>query len=105
MIFCFLRFSLEAPWRGTVCCIGSGSALSDLGSNCLLRPICPAGLHCAAGSASDCRSSGRKFESQLGYITFMEVDYGIISMVILPLLLSQKGQLSVTCKSLCTSTG
>ena len=33
---------------------------------------------------SDCRSRGLKFESQLGNITFVEIDHEIISMVILP---------------------
>ena len=48
---------------------------------------------------------GVAFESQLGGIPFVEIDYEIISKVILPLLLIQKGQLSVTADSICTSTG
>ena len=31
------------------------------------------------GSASDCRSRGREFESQVGDITFVENDFEIIS--------------------------
>ena len=38
----------------------------------------------AVNSASDCRSRGDKFESQLDNITFMEIDREIISTVILP---------------------
>ena len=49
------------------------------------------------GRESDCRSRGRKFESQLGHITFVEIDHGIISMVILPILLIQEGHLSISC--------
>ena len=45
---------------------------------------------------SDCRARGHKFGSQPGHITFVEIDHKIISMVILPILLIQKGQLSVT---------
>ena len=40
-------------------------------------------------------SKDRKFKSQLGYITFMVIYYKIISVVILPILLIQKGQSSV----------
>ena len=49
-------------------------------------------------------SRGQKFESQLHHITFIEIDHEIIYAVILPLLLIQEGQLSVTGKSMCTST-
>ena len=46
-------------------------------------------------SASDCRLKGQKFESQLGLITFMEIDHEIISTIVfLPLI--QEGQLLVT---------
>ena len=51
---------------------------------------------------SDCRSRGRKFESQLGHITFVAIDHKMISAAILPDLLSQKWQLSVTGESTCT---
>ena len=37
-----------------------------------------------------------KFLNYFGHITFVEINYKIISMVILPLLLIQEGQLSVT---------
>ena len=49
---------------------------------------------------ADSRFKGRKFESQLSHITFMETDHEIISVVILPLQLIQEGQLSVTSKSM-----
>ena len=53
--------------------------------------------------AFDCRSSGWKFDFQLGHITFMEINHEIISTVILPiLLLIQEGQLSVTDERMCT---
>ena len=39
------------------------------------------------------RFRGRKFKSRLGHITSVEVDYKIMSMVILPLPLIQEGQL------------
>ena len=41
-------------------------------------------------------SGGRKFESQLGHIIFMETDREIISPVFLAFLLVQGGHLSVT---------
>ena len=50
-------------------------------------------------------SRGHKFESQPGPITFVEIDHGSISRVILPLPLIQEGHLSVTGESICTSTG
>ena len=50
------------------------------------------------------RFRGRRFESQLGHIIFMEI-HEIISTVILSLLLIEEGQLSVTGKSICISTG
>ena len=40
-------------------------------------------LHGAVGSLSDCRSKGRKLKSQLGHVTFAEIDHEIISTVIL----------------------
>ena len=63
-----------------------------------------AGLHSAVGSESDCRSRNYEFESQLGHITFVEIDHEIIFVVILSLPLLQEGQLSVTDVSMCTST-
>ena len=33
----------------------------------------------AVGSASDCRSRGREFEPNVGHITFVEIDYELIS--------------------------
>ena len=63
-------------------------------------------LHSAdGGSTSDCRSRCRMFESQLVLITFPEIDHEIISTVFGPLPSIQKGQLSVTGESVCTSTG
>ena len=44
---------------------------------------------------SDCRSSSGKYESQLGHITFVEIDHEIIGTVILLLLMIQEWQLSV----------
>ena len=60
-------------------------------------------LHIAISSASDsdCRSRVCQFESQLSHITFVKIDHEIISTVILPLLLIQEGQLSVTGQSMC----
>ena len=49
----------------------------------------------AVGSAADGRSLAHKFESQLSCVNFAEIDHGIISAVMLPLLLIQEGQLSV----------
>ena len=49
---------------------------------------------CAVGSTSDCRSRVRKFESQLSYIIFEEIDHEIISAVIFPILLIQEGVVS-----------
>ena len=43
---------------------------------------------------SDCISRGRKCESQLGHIIFIEIDHEIIFRIIL----IQEGQLSVTDK-------
>ena len=41
-----------------------------------------------------------KFESQLGYITVMEIDHGIISTIFVPVPLIQEEQLSVIGKSI-----
>ena len=38
---------------------------------------------------------GRRFQSQLGHTTFVEIDHEIVSATILRLLLIQEGQLSV----------
>ena len=46
--------------------------------------------------ASDRRSRGRKFESQLCHTTFVEIDHEMISSVILPLPLILERQLSIT---------
>ena len=59
-----------------------------------------AGLHKAVGSASDCRSKGRKLKSYLSHVTFMDKHHEVISMVIFALLLIQEGQLSVTGNSM-----
>ena len=58
--------------------------------------------HCSAvGRESDCRSRGRKFHP--GEVPYpKEIDYEIISTVILLLLLIQEGLLSVTSESMCT---
>ena len=53
------------------------------------------GFHSAICSVTDWRSRGHKVKLQLGHITFIEIDYEIISSVILPLALIQEGQLSV----------
>ena len=47
---------------------------------------------------------GVKFESQLGCMIFMESYHEIIFMVILSFPMIQKGQLSATGESICTST-
>ena len=39
-------------------------------------------FHSAIGSASGCRCKGRRFEIQLGHLTFVEIDNEIISSVI-----------------------
>ena len=49
-------------------------------------------------SEPTCSSWGRKFESQLDQIVLVESDHEIISTVILPFLLTEEGQLSVTVK-------
>ena len=53
------------------------------------KKISWAGLHSAVSRAPDCRSRGRKFESQLDHIIFVEIDHEIISIAILSLLLIQ----------------
>ena len=55
-----------------------------------------------APPTADAEVITHKFESQLGHITLVEIDHEIISMTILPLLLIQEGQLSVTGASMCT---
>ena len=64
-----------------------------------------AGLHSADSRASNCRSSGLKFESQLVHITFVEIDHELISAGILPHLLISEGLLLVTGPSMCISAG
>ena len=64
--------------------------------------LCIARLQSAIDSTFDCRSKATKFESKLGYINFVEIDYERVSVVILPLLPIQEGQLSVTSKRMCT---
>ena len=49
------------------------------------------GLHSLVRSASDCRSRGQKFESQLCHKTFMGTDCEIIFVVFHPLPLIQEG--------------
>ena len=44
-------------------------------------------------------------EIPAGPHNFRDIDYEIISIVSLPLLLIQEGQLSVTGENMCTSTG
>ena len=44
-----------------------------------------AGHHCAVNSVSDYRFRGHKFESQLGHITFTDIHFEIVPMVILRL--------------------
>ena len=41
-------------------------------------------IHNTVCSMSDCGSRGYKFESQLGHITFMEINHEIISTIMLP---------------------
>ena len=48
-------------------------------------------LHSTVGSVSDRKSKPHKFESQLGHITFVDIDHEIISMLILPLCIFKKG--------------
>ena len=62
------------------------------------------GPDCTFKTLSDCRSRGHKSESQLSHTAPVEIDQAIISMVILPLLLIQERQFSVTGESECTST-
>ena len=59
---------------------------------------------CPVGSVFGHRSRGRKLESQLGYITLVAIDTKSF-LVILSLSPIQEGQLSVTGKKKCTSTG
>ena len=54
----------------------------------------------AVGCMSHCISRGCKFESQLGHITFVEIDHVLISVVILPLPLILEWHLSVTGESM-----
>ena len=48
------------------------------------------------------KSRGCKFESQLSHITFVQIDHKGISVVILPVVLIQEGQLSVSGESVYT---
>ena len=43
--------------------------------------------------------------SQIWQHSFVQIDHEIFSAVILSILLIQEGQLSVSCKRMCTSTG
>ena len=66
-----------------------------------------AGLHSAVGSASDCRSTCRKFESQHGHMSLVEIYHEIISKAIGyigPVPRNQERQLSVTGENMRTST-
>ena len=57
------------------------------------------GLHSAV------KSKSRKFEPQLGHITFVEIDHQMISTLsLLPYPLIHEGQLSDTHESMRTST-
>ena len=74
------------------------------------KTLCLSLLNVKLGSTaqlevSDFRSRGYKFESQLSHITFMKTDHEVISTTVLPILLIQEGQWSVTEESMCTSTG
>ena len=40
-----------------------------------------AGVHSSIESAYDCCSKGRKFESQLSHITFVNIDHELLSTV------------------------
>ena len=54
----------------------------------------------------DFRTRGHKFNFQLGRITFVEIDYKIVSIFILhPRPLIQIGRLSVAGESMYTNTG
>ena len=57
-------------------------------------------LHRAVGSASDCRSRGRKIDSQLGHVTFVEIDHEFYFYGHSP-----PSAVSVTSESMCASTG
>ena len=70
-------------------------------SAALFNAYC-AGPHSTVGSVSDCRFRIYKFISQLGHITFVEIDHEIIPTVIFPRLLIQEWQLSVTGEIMCT---
>ena len=61
-------------------------------------------LLCAVGSVSDCisRPSGHEFEPHPGQLTFVEIDYEVMSMAVFPFALIQEGQLSVICENICT---
>ena len=56
---------------------------------------CLAGLHSSVNSASDFRSRGCKFESQLGHFTFTEIVHEIVSMVIVLIPLTQEGHVQM----------
>ena len=58
----------------------------------------------AVSSASDCRSRGCKFGSQLGHTAFVEIDLEIIFTFILHSPQIQEGQFLVNGESMCTST-
>ena len=69
----------------------------------VIGPTTDAGLHRAVGSASDCRSRGRKLVSQLSHIAFVEFNHEIISTLLtLTLPLIQEGScqcVQIICKN------
>ena len=111
----FSYFSTKT-WCGTRKCLGKAFLTSthnmfswrnktNVSTFWLKKHLIWVALHSTVSCMSDFRYRGHKFESQLYYITFLEIDHEKISMVILTLQLIQEGRLSVTGKSMCTSTG
>ena len=64
------------------------------------------GLIGFVGCTSDWRPNGCGFDPRyVRYLSFMEIDHEIFSLVILILPLIQEGQLPVSGQRMCTSTG
>ena len=57
-----------------------------------------ASLHSVVGNASDCRSQSRKFEIQLSYVIYVEIEREIISTVILFIPWLKKGSCQLLAK-------
>ena len=67
---------------------------------CLVGLLLGVEFHNAVGSVSDCKARGPKFESQLGHVTFVDIDHAVVPTINPPHPLIQEGQLSS--ETMCT---